>query len=390
MRAFYRSLLLPVLVLSAVAAFELWYEVETVPRDLLLLAARTAFALTFLLAWRFARGRSAWAVVLLAAYGELQQRATSDPADISSLAVAQWLLPLALAANAWSQEFALLSRVGARRWLLLGGLVTAASPAVWSVIQKKVELERWETLTDHRIHLAAFSIAAVLLVLRLAQRSSPLEAGWLASLVAIFIAMQPGHDPLLWWVASGVVLTQALVEGAFTLAFQDGLTGLPGRRALDERLSQLTGTYAIAMMDLDHFKRLNDRYGHEVGDQVLRWVAGQLRSLGGGGLAYRYGGEEFTILFPGRSLQHAKPHLEALRKQIAAQPFTLRAPDRPKRKPKGASNPRKKALSVRVTASFGLAERGKRRPPKNVLEAADKALYRAKKAGRNRLAVTQA
>ncbi len=390
LKAFNRSLLLPGLVLSAVAAFELWYGVATIPQDLLLLSTRIAFALAFLLAWRFGRGRSAWAVALLAIYGEaLDRAAPSDLGELSSLGAALWLVPLALAANAWSREFTLLSSAGARRWLIFAGLMASASPPVLSRIHRAVGAVRWEALTDDRIHLGAFTIAAVALLLLLWRRSSPLEAGWLGSLGAVFLSMHPGHDFQLWLAAAGIILTLALVEGAFTLAFHDGLTGLPGRRALDERLAQLTGPYALAMVDLDHFKRLNDRYGHEVGDQVLRWVAGQLRSVGGGGLAYRYGGEEFTILFPGKSLQHAKPHLEALRQKIAARPFTLRSPDRPKKKPAGGKTLEKKALSVRVTASLGLAERGKRRPPEQVLAAADKALYRAKRAGRNRLAVTQ-
>ncbi len=137
---------------------------------------------------------------------------------------------------------------------------------------------------------------------------------------------------------------------------------------------------------MDHFKRFNDTYGHDVGDQVLKMVASRLRKIGGGGRAYRYGGEEFTLVFPGHSIEECLPHLEAVRQSVEAYALQLRdADNRPKddrrgRMARGAAS----ANQVSVTISIGVAERqGEQRSPEEVIKAADQALYGAKKAGRN-------
>ncbi|TRZ48745.1 GGDEF domain-containing protein [bacterium] len=144
----------------------------------------------------------------------------------------------------------------------------------------------------------------------------------------------------------------------------------------------------VAMLDVDHFKNFNDTYGHDLGDQVLKIVARKIAKAGGGSKPYRYGGEEFTVLFPGRDIDDAIPHLEALRKSVADYRMALRASDRPKR-PKTAERTRgafRAAKAVSVTISIGVAERtDKLVTPTAVISAADKALYRAKKLGRNQV-----
>ncbi|MER3423211.1 MAG: GGDEF domain-containing protein, partial [Nitrospiraceae bacterium] len=76
-----------------------------------------------------------------------------------------------------------------------------------------------------------------------------------------------------YFAAAGLVLTLAVLQTSYAMAYHDDLTGLPGRRALNETLLKLSGRYTIAMVDVDHFKTFNDQYGHDVGDQVLRMVA---------------------------------------------------------------------------------------------------------------------
>jgi diguanylate cyclase (GGDEF)-like protein len=140
------------------------------------------------------------------------------------------------------------------------------------------------------------------------------------------------------------------------------------------------------MVDIDHFKRFNDRYGHEVGDQVLRMVASRLERVSGGGKAYRYGGEEFAVVFPGQSAADVMPHLESLRRAVEATCFVLRGRDRPRKKPAQPKRPSGPRNAVLVTVSIGVADRGeKRRRRGDVIKAADKALYRAKNAGRNQV-----
>ena len=183
------------------------------------------------------------------------------------------------------------------------------------------------------------------------------------------------------------MLVVAAVERAYAMAYHDELTGLPARRALNEALERAGGTYTVAMVDVDHFKKFNDRHGHDVGDQVLRMVAGRLARVQGGGRAYRYGGEEFAVLFPGKSTDESAPHLEALRASVAGAAFTKRAKDRPKQKPKTPRARGESAKALAVTVSIGAAQARGTVAPDAVVKAADKALYRAKEAGRNRVAL---
>ena len=92
-----------------------------------------------------------------------------------------------------------------------------------------------------------------------------------------------------------------MIENSYLLAYHDELTTLPSRRAFNDAMMRLQPPYSIAVVDIDHFKKFNDTYGHDTGDvQVLRLVASKLSLVTGGGNAYRCGGEEFTILFPGK------------------------------------------------------------------------------------------
>jgi len=124
------------------------------------------------------------------------------------------------------------------------------------------------------------------------------------------------------------------------------------------------------MLDVDHFKRVNDRYGHHVGDQVLRTLAERCKSaLRSGDVLGRYGGEEFAILLPGTSQQNAATALaERIRRKVAEDPIDTDA---------GA---------VKVTVSVGVAEMDEAMShPEDLFKRADAALYEAKQAGRNRV-----
>ena len=211
---------------------------------------------------------------------------------------------------------------------------------------------------------------------------------------------------LIW---SGYVVSSAarrrmdeLSRKLATRATHDTLTGVANRKAFDiefqrsiQRARDTKEPLSLLMCDIDHFKKFNDTHGHDVGDQVLKMVAARIARVRGGGNAYRFGGEEFVIVFPGTALARAFSHLEALRLDIANHGLMLRTAERPAqsparanarpRKPRAASAPAGgKKLSV--TISIGAAERNEKLDaPADVLTAADKALYRAKRAGRNRV-----
>ena len=110
------------------------------------------------------------------------------------------------------------------------------------------------------------------------------------------------------------------------------------------------------MADIDFFKKLNDTYGHDIGDQVLRMVAARLQKCTGGGRAFRYGGEEFCLLFNGRKAEAAAEALELLRKSIADEPFIIRQKMRPVKKPTKSKTGAKTRQSLNVTISIGFAE----------------------------------
>jgi diguanylate cyclase (GGDEF)-like protein len=252
-------------------------------------------------------------------------------------------------------------------------------------------LTAWTPLPQ--IGLATFGLAVIFLAVRCMRRRDPIDAGYLWTSAAAFVALHGirwGWAPATFLATGGLALVWALIETTYRMAYYDELTGLPGRRALNEALLQLGSRYAVAMVDVDHFKRFNDVFGHDVGDQALRSVAAKLRAITGGGKAFRYGGEEFAVLFTRASAAEAFPHLEAARRAIAESSFILRGPRRPRKKPKAPTAHSGPHVSVSLTVSIGLAEpdeRKKKASPQNVLRAADKALYRAKSAGRNRLMV---
>src|SRR5207249_3136060 len=159
-----------------------------------------------------------------------------------------------------------------------------------------------------------------------------------------------------YFATSALLLIIAVVEASYHMAYQDGLTGLPARRALNEALLRLGSQYTVGMVDVDHFKRINDSHGHDVGDQVLKMVAAKLAQVGGGGRAYRYGGEEFAVLFPGKSAPECLAELEALRQVVEEAKFILRSRIRSKRKKEKILSDRGPGQRVPVTVSIGVAE----------------------------------
>ena len=183
----------------------------------------------------------------------------------------------------------------------------------------------------------AGSLAAVAVLCAL--RRSALEAGFLWALVACFLALESDRSTSLYLATGGLILIVALLESTFAMAFRDPLTGLASRRAFDEAFEKLAAAYVIAMVDVDDFKAVNDRYGHDVGDQILRMVATRIEAAGSGVRAYRVGGEEFALVYANRSRDEVLVDLENLRAAIAESPFALRSPDRPARRPKRVRSP---------------------------------------------------
>ena len=290
---------------------------------------------------------------------------------------------------------------GSLRWIVL--LVVEVALVSWLVSWGQshfgAENDAWIGIFEHwslrsppvpLVGRVAFAAAFAAAVWRAYPRFLALDVGKAGALVAFTIACSWIHRYgvfAIFMTAAGLILLVAVLQESYRLAFRDELTGLPSRRALDERMRALGSRYVVAMGDVDHFKKFNDTHGHDVGDQVLRLVAARLAAVGGGGRAFRYGGEEFTVLFPDTTLKEALPHLEAVRQAVEAYRMAIRGDDRPKSGRKGSKlrgeGPADETLSV--TISIGAAEPKPGMKPAEVIKAADEALYRAKQAGRNRV-----
>lgn len=191
---------------------------------------------------------------------------------------------------------------------------------------------------------------------------------------------------MLFIIAAIICLLCILID-SYALAYRDELTGLPSRRALYNLVLSLGPKYTVAMADIDHFKKFNDTYGHDVGDQVLRLVASKLSTVSGGGKVFRYGGEEFTIVFPRKSPEESLEHLDIVRQTIEDYQIVLRDEKRKKDDKKSRVQSSKKNKTVSVTISIGAADKIRGENFEHALKQADIALYKAKEQGRNQVCI---
>jgi diguanylate cyclase len=165
-------------------------------------------------------------------------------------------------------------------------------------------------------------------------------------------------------------------------AMTDGLTNLANRKAFDEGLESICEKadadgqgMTLAIIDIDHFKGFNDAWGHQIGDQVLRYVASVIGRMGAKPrLAARYGGEEFAIIFPAESGRTAMAVLEEIRTEVSSRALKRRSTN--------------EDLGT-ITVSAGFAERLAGETTMSLVERADAALYASKHAGRNRTTAAQ-
>ena len=396
MKRIFSKLVPEVLILAAAALLLSLPSLRGTATTLATVFPFTVVAAALLLGWRFNRSRLVFSIALLALTEYLLLKGVDNPRDRVLFLALTFLLPINLALVALLPERGTLTAAGLLRWVLLGVQALAVVFIAQAFPDKALKFltthivpARWTAWTPiQQPTIIAFIGIVVLLILAwLREPQSPVR-GYFYAFLAVFAALSwpaagPGQE--IWLGTSALILVIAVVEASYMMAYRDGLTELPGRRALNEALPRLSGQFSVAMVDVDHFKRFNDTYGHDAGDHVLRLVAARLAQAPGGGTAYRYGGEEFALVFPGKSQDECLPHLEELRETVATSRFTMRRRFRPRVKPKNDKG-RKTRQAIMITVSIGVAERNHRNAsPDQVVQAADKALYRAKEAGRNRV-----
>lgn len=238
-----------------------------------------------------------------------------------------------------------------------------------------------------------FTLSVILLFMRFLLFPDAVGAGLIWALIGISAGLRNVAITEAYIALSGIVIGICVIERSHWIAYHDELTGLPGRRAFNEALAGLGAVYGIAIVDVDHFKKFNDTFGHETGDQVLRKVAALLSKVGGGGSAYRCGGEEFALVFPDMNLEDCKYYAEEVRRSIEEDTFVARGPsrsnrERPERRASAARGRHSAPVSTSVTVSIGVSEPARAdQDVQEVIAAADKALYNAKHLGRNRVEV---
>jgi GGDEF domain-containing protein len=416
-----RLLVLPggiVLLVAAVLAYSGWL---TLPVPALTFISYAGLLGGMFLSWRFHSSRSFFCLALLLIVhavipSSLLSHHLLSPATVGAVRAIAFLVPV---------NYVLISLMEER------GLTLAsfAPVGVFWLVQSVVVAVLWRSAdsalisTERVRHAPAvllpgyisllFAAALLALVTRFLFTRKALDSSFLWSLMAFYISVRNSASVTaseLFLAAAAYVIVFSIIENSYLLAYHDELTGLPSRRAFNDATLRLQAPYSLAVVDIDHFKSFNDTYGHDVGDQVLRLVAAKLAGVTGGGQSFRCGGEEFTVLFPGKTLPEVTGHLEELRQTIEFAEFRMRGHDRrqqprgqdrrkgrpgsPKRTRKGASlrlAEQRDATSLSVTVSIGIAaSESDSSGPQLVMEAADKALYRAKENGRNRVEIASA
>jgi diguanylate cyclase (GGDEF)-like protein len=242
-----------------------------------------------------------------------------------------------------------------------------------------VLFEAWRAHRDRlqsgRYVLWAWGPALLVLSLWIFTLQGWLSPTWIDVGNLVFCSMALQVAVLLLGLADDTARLRRERDVATDQAGHDPLTGVLNRRALEQRLQSLLADagrkgepLSLVFLDLDHFKRVNDRFGHAAGDQCLCELVGRARlAMRENDVLARYGGEEFVIVLPGKNSVEAADWADRLRRDIAASPF-----------PAGAQ-------AIPVNASLGICEWSPGGNIDALFEHADQALYRAKQGGRNRV-----
>lgn len=360
-----------------------------------------------LLAWRFHSSRVFWSLIVLflagqaiALFGEKQLAVTTQA--LSVLAPLDFVLIALMHERGFTRESLAPPAVFLLAQCVVLTTLSSATPPI------PHQHRSTATVSLPEFAILMFAASSILLLVRFLLTRKPADSALFWSLVAFFLSLRCAPNPrlsTLYASTAACILAASIIENSYLLAYHDELTTLPSRRAFNEALTRLQEPYSIAVVDIDHFKKFNDTYGHDTGDEVLRLVASCLARVTGGGQAYRCGGEEFNILFPGKTTPEVSEHLEKLRRTVESSEFHLRGGDRrqnprgPERRTERGRGRARKAQAIRqlaqehspsllsVTVSIGVATAVRENSdPEIVLKAADRALYHAKENGRNRVA----
>lgn len=385
-------LLLPIGII--IGATMLFAQVGSYPaftQNLILYFSYTLLAVVILLSFVFNRSRVFFiaSVVFVSLILLMTCKITEGVQSFNILAVRSIIfiiLPVNITVFTFQSDKGILSLKGKFRII---AVLFEYLFILWVIISKHTKLIEFINSTPLHIGKLApipllifliFCISFIFFLARIALFDLSKDRLLFGVLISIFIGLFSKNADIsipVFFSTAGIILLICSLHETYFLAYIDELTGLPSRRALKEKMMKLSGKYSIAMIDIDFFKKFNDTYGHDSGDEVLRFIGKCLKQMPGGGKSFRYGGEEFTVIFPGKSVAEAIPHLEKLRENISKSRIPIT-------KGSEENSANKKIKKVSITISCGVSEKNEKHPnPNDVMKAADAALYRAKDKGRN-------
>ncbi|WP_308304385.1 GGDEF domain-containing protein [Shewanella sp. GutDb-MelDb] len=345
-----------------------------------------------IIALQFNRSRLAYLAILLLAYYFC---ITTDQVAITELNLYSDPLLLAGALTitwfAFIKDRGLLSSHSVVR--ILGVILSLAVALGWIWVNTKFKI----TLDSYLPSMVTIEIR-ILTPLYICLLLAFMRGIWPSNLVntSIFITLvlwaihfiYPSLIPIsISMTALAILYILTVLTDSYFLAYRDELTGLASRRALYNAVLSLGRKYSVAMLDIDHFKKFNDTYGHDVGDQVLKLVSSKIDQVNGNGKAFRYGGEEFTIIFPRKDVSSVILYLEEVREAIEDYDIVLRNDKRKQQTKAKRSTTQSDRKTVNVTISIGVAEHKNGETFEQTLKRSDVALYKAKKKGRNQVCV---
>jgi GGDEF domain-containing protein len=363
-----------------------------------------SLAVTAIIAWQFGRSRLVYACLLLLLIAADKKLALS--ADLLDIRYAGILFGFVFLLYSKDRGFSvlnlglslmILSMLFLLSWLSIPYLHHSSQSWLTAIDSLMFQLspDFRALITPFNCILLFFGVLVGLLRLSV-KTDNTHNALFFALLLSALIHIYPNAEfSLITILSLASLFCYSIIKDSFTMAFKDELTGIPSRRAMMQYVQTLGRKYTVVMSDIDHFKKFNDTYGHDVGDEVLKLVASKLDKVKGGGKTFRFGGEEFVIIFSRQSATEVKPFVESVRQIIADYDIALRAKPRPPKPKKSLANnvsakkPAKDKI-VKVTTSFGVAQRTKEHPDfTSIMKQADIALYAAKKAGRNCMKVAK-
>ena len=354
----------------------------------------------FIFGWYFASSRMILSLLVLA----LADRALlllpttgagQETGSQTIVAITAFLVPLNLLAFSILKEDSLSTFRGVTRvmlvlvqpflllWLCLPDQQVLASSFTMEYLPSRYM--EWTPIPQPA--LVAFAIALLLHIIRFALHRDPLEGGAIWALCAIFVAYHTsryGWQPTNFFMTAGLILFVTLLQSFYQQTYRDALTGIPGRLAYDEAIGQLGKRFSVAIIGIDQLTQYANIHGKSVSEQILKLTAPRIQAACSDGQIFRTTGEEFTMLFPGKSATDTMGTLDTIRKSVQAIGLFLRGRDRVWEKQRGAKETGSRDRALPITLSIGVAEKLDDSATLTlVIKSAYRGLYEAKGMGGN-------